>query len=103
MVTPFAMSAAERVISDQEVPWLLPPQPANENTGFFTGCPNESVSVPRSVHNVPETQFTFVVVSFKPGSVTRPVATKSSGRPPRCANDSVTSLMHKYGPATATV
>ena len=79
IVTPLAISDADRVISDHEVPLLLPPHPANENTGFFTGCPNESVSVPRSVQVESAGQFTFVVVSFKPGSVTKPVATKSPG------------------------
>ena len=54
-----------------------PPQPANDSTGFVTGSSNESVIVPRGVHVELDGQPTLLVVNFRPGSVTNPVATKS--------------------------
>ena len=37
IVTPAAISASESVISDHDLPLLVPPQPAKEKTGSFTG------------------------------------------------------------------
>ena len=60
-----------------------PPQPANDITGFVTGSSNESVIVPRGIHIELAGHDTLLVVNFRPGSVTNPVATKSAAVPPR--------------------
>ena len=72
-----------------------PPHPAKESTGFTTGSSNDSVSVPRGEQIELDGHDAFPVVSLRPGSVTKPVATKSPASPPRWLSDSVTSLMHR--------
>ena len=79
-----------------------PPQPAKEMIGLVVGSSNEIVITPRFEQIASAAHPQFEVVSFRPGSVTRPVATNIPALPPRSAKDSVTSLMQRYCPVTPT-